>query len=88
MSQRINRCDSFSSGDGKSKPKIKNYRKDEKKKYVRNMFLNENKGKKVKGTPRKKFAMRLGNMKLGDDPNPTNISNLTAFNLDGMSFDS
>ena len=27
-------------------------------------------------------------MKLGDDPNPTNISNLTALNLDGMSFDS
>ena len=27
-------------------------------------------------------------MQLGDDPNPTNISNLTALNFDGMSFHS
>ena len=31
---------------------------------------------------------KLGNLRLGDDPNPTNISNLTALNLDGMSFNS
>ena len=31
---------------------------------------------------------KLGNLKLTNDPNPTNISNLTALNLDGMSFNS